>query len=164
MNVLTLTALLVTKTNGKRQYRRKQMIRAALAEAIFDTDTSRLSGLVCRFPKISLILWRDLQSAVSFHFDEIGPINLIFREAGVEKSLLRMLRSRLKLRRYEAAQLIRPLVSSTNIETLVDALEKEKHEHIRMVLVKAFLATSLPAGFDGISRSLEKCSIGYFKS
>ena len=164
LNLVTLTALLMTRTNRKRRFKRMQVIRGALAAAVFDTDTSRLTRLVRRHPKVSLMLWRDLQSAVTFHSSETGPINLIFRETGVEKSLLRMLRSRRGIRRYEAAQMIRPLVSSIKIENLIDALEREKHEYIRLVLVKALIATGLSAGFDGIARSIDECSIGYFKS
>ena len=163
-NLFAFLVLTVTKRRARKKFRRSQQIRKALEQAVFQNKTDDLAKLIDRYPLESLLLWRDLQSAITFSPDEVRPVGELFRTSGIEGNLLRMLRSRRPGKRYRAAQLIRPVVSRDNVFFICSALKKEKREYIKLVLVKALIHSGDPDGFDGIADSIESCSIKYLNS
>ncbi|PKL07361.1 MAG: hypothetical protein CVV51_14515, partial [Spirochaetae bacterium HGW-Spirochaetae-7] len=163
-NIAALLGLLLNKRRGRASYLNAQKIRGALSDAVLNSDSGGLKRLLRHHPKDSLMLWRDLMTAITFSAGEMEPIQEIFRSTGIEKMLFRQLRSRNTLKRYKAAHMIRPLVSPLNLDRIMVALRREKKEFVRLALVKDLLASGDKRGFDGVAESLDRCSIGYFKS
>jgi len=163
-NVAALISLFVNKRRGRASFLETQRMRGALADAVLNGDSGGLERSIRKRPEDALMLWRDLRSAITFGAAEVEPVQELFRSTGVERTTLRGLRSRNTLRRYGAAHMIRPLVSSTNIDLIIEALRREKKEFIRLALVKDLLASGDKKGFDGIAESLGRCGMDYFKS
>ena len=163
-NLGAVMVLWIVKSRGRCSYLRSQKIRGALADAVFFRDTGKLNGLVQRYPEESLRLWRDLRSALTFNSAEEEPIRKVYRSSGIEKRMIRMLHSVRRIKRYQAAQMIRPLVSPENSTQITRALLRESQEYIRLVLVKDLIIGAEHLGFDGIAESLESCSMEYFRS
>lgn len=163
-NIIALANLLLNKHRGRAAFRRAQNIRGALSQAALGGDLGGLRHLLGRYPEDALQLWRDLRTAITFGPAEVEPIQASFHSIGIEKRLLRQLGSWNMLRRYRAAHLVRSLVSPANLEHIMAALRREKKEFVRLALVKDLLESGDKRGFDAIAESLDRCSIGYFKS
>ncbi|PKL23897.1 MAG: hypothetical protein CVV47_11550 [Spirochaetae bacterium HGW-Spirochaetae-3] len=163
-NVVALLSLFANKHRGRTSFLNAQRIRGALSDAVLDGDFGGLERLLRKNPEEALMLWRDLRTAITFSAAEIEPIQELFRSTGIERMILRRLRSGNARKRYGATHMIRPLVSPSNIGSVIEALRREKKEFIRLSLVKDLLASGDKTGFDGIAESLDGCSMGYFKS
>ena len=163
-NIVVILSLFINKHRGRASYLSAQKIRGALSAAVLSGDLKGLERLLRLHPRDSLLLWRDLRTAITFSAGEMEPIQEIFRSTGIETRLFRQLHSGTTLKRYRAAHLIRPLISSLNLDRVTEALRREKKEFVRLALVKDLLASGEKRGFDSIADSLQRCSIGYFKS
>lgn len=163
-NLLALSILFFNKAQGRTVFKRVQLIRGALSDAVLLGDLVSLERLARRYPEEALRLWRDMRASLTFNADAMEPIQEIFRSIGLEKRLFRLLHSVSAFKRYRAALMIRPLVSSLNIDEIIQALGKEKREYIRLALVKNLVDSSVQKALDGIAHSLEDCSVGYLKS
>jgi peptidoglycan-N-acetylglucosamine deacetylase len=163
-NLIALLFLFIGKARGRAEFKRVQLIRGALSDAVLLGDRAGLERLVSRHPEEALMLWRDMRATLTFSADAMEPIQEIFRSTGIEKKLFRLLRSAFALKRFRAALVIRPLVAPSNMSEIIRALAREKREFIKLALAKNLIDSGDQVAFDGIARSLERCSVGYFKS
>ncbi|HAE22146.1 MAG TPA: hypothetical protein DCG47_07475, partial [Spirochaetaceae bacterium] len=163
-NLVALLFLFIGKARGRAVHKRVQLIRGALSDAVLLGNIDRLKTLVSLHPEEALLLWRDMRASLTFNAAAMEPVQEIFRATGIEQRLIRLLHSPSAFKRYRAALVIRPLVSRSNIDEIIKSLEREKREFIRLALVKNLVDSGEQKALDGIARSLDRCSLGYFKS